>query len=116
LRTAHANYLRSHLLQSVAVLIAAAASIGAAQAQTQTIATPLNVNAINLVMPFTTLSGTTTINQNFTNAISINNNSTAFQRGQAIIDNTITTDNGVVLSDALGSKTSRRTRRTILPA
>jgi hypothetical protein len=44
MRTAHANYLRSHLLQSVAVLIAAAASIGAAQAQTQTIATPLNVN------------------------------------------------------------------------
>lgn len=106
MRTAHANYLRSHLLQSVAVLIAAAASIGAAQAQTQTIATPLNVNAINLVMPFTSLAGTTTINQNFTNAIAINNNSTAFQRGQAIIDNTITTDNGVVLSDALGSKMS----------
>src|SRR5262245_26810688 len=104
MRTAHARYLRSHLLQSVAVLIAAAASIGAAQAQTQTIATPLNVNAINLVSPFTQLLGTTTINQNFTNAISINNNSTAAQRGQAIVDNTITTDNGVVLADALGSK------------
>ena len=106
MRTAHAKYLRSHLLQSVAVLIAAAASIGAAQAQTQTLATPLNVNAINLTLPFTQLLGTTTINQNLTTAISINNNSTAFQRGQAIIDNTITTDNGVVLSDALGSKMS----------
>jgi hypothetical protein len=106
MRTVHTSYLKSHLLQSVAVLIAAAASMNAAQAQTQTIATPPNVNAINLVLPFTTLLGSTTINQNFTTAVSINNNSTAFQRGQAIIDNTITTDNGVVLSDALGSKMS----------
>src|SRR5262249_9331676 len=96
--TAHANYLKSHLLQSVAVMIAAAASVGAAHAQTQTIATPPNVNVINLLNPFTTLLGTTTINQNLTNAIQINNNSTGAQRGQAIIDNTITTDNGVVLS------------------
>src|SRR5262245_18503714 len=108
MHTAHAKYLKSHLLKSVAVLIAAAASIGAAQAQTQTqtLATPLNVNAINLTLPFTQLLGTTTINQNLTNAISINNIPTPFQRGQAIIDNTITTDNGVVLSDALGSKMS----------
>jgi subtilase-type serine protease len=107
MHTAHARYLRSHLLGSVAVLIAAAASIGAAQAQTQTIATPPNVNAINLLNPFTRLLGTPTINQNFTNTISINTNSTAAQRAQSIIDNTITTDNGVVLSDAaLGSKMS----------
>jgi subtilase-type serine protease len=72
MRTVNTSYLKSHLLQSVAVLIAAAASMNAAQAQTQTIATPPNVNAINLVLPF----------------------------------NTITTDNGVVLSDALGSKMS----------
>ena len=65
-----------------------------------------NVDAINLISPFSRLLGTTTINQNFNNAISINNNSSAAQRGQSIIDNTITTDNGVVLSDALGSKTS----------
>jgi subtilase-type serine protease len=103
---AHANYLKSHLLQSVAVMIAAAASIGTAQAQTQTIATPPNVDAINLLKPFTTLLGTSTITQNFANAFSVNNNSTTAQRGQAIIDNTITTDNGVVLSDALGSKMS----------
>jgi hypothetical protein len=106
MHTANATYLKSHLLRSVAVLIAAAASVGAAQAQTQTIATPPNVNAINLVNPFTTLLGSPTINQNFTTAISINNNSTAAQRAQSIIDNTITTDNGVVLSDALGSKMS----------
>src|SRR5437868_4660763 len=68
MRTAHAKYLKSHLLQSVAVLIAAAASMNAAQAQTQTIATPPNVNAINLVLPFSTLLGSTTINQNFTTA------------------------------------------------
>jgi subtilase-type serine protease len=106
MHTANARYLKSHLMRSVAVLIAAAASIGAAQAQTQTIATPPNVNAISLLNPFTTLLGTATINQNFTNAISINNNSTAAQRAQSIVDNTITTDNGVVLSDALGSKMS----------
>ncbi|MEA2924408.1 MAG: hypothetical protein QOD25_1530, partial [Alphaproteobacteria bacterium] len=106
MRSAHAKQLNSYLLQSVAVLIAAAASVGTAQAQTQTIATPPNVDAINLLKPFTTLLGSTTINQNFTNAVSINNNSTAAQRGQSIIDNTITTDNGVVLSDALGSKMS----------
>jgi hypothetical protein len=63
MRTVHTSYLKSHLLQSVAVLIAAAASMNAAQAQTQTIATPPNVNAINLVLPFTTLLGSTTINQ-----------------------------------------------------
>jgi len=106
LHTAHAKYLKSHLVHSLAVMIAAAASIGAAQAQTQTIATPPNVDAINLISPFSTLLGTTTINQNFTNVISINNNSTVAQRGQAIIDNTRTPDNGVVLSDALGSKMS----------
>ncbi len=106
MHTAHAKYLKSHLVHSLAVMIAAAASIGAAQAQTQTIATPPNVDAINLISPFSTLLGTTTINQNFTNVISINNNSTVAQRGQAIIDNTRTPDNGVVLSDALGSKMS----------
>src|ERR1700746_1016925 len=104
MRAAQAKYLRSHLLQSVAVLIAAAASMNAAQAQTQTIATPTNVNAINLLNPFTTLLGSPTIAANFTNAVAVNNNSTVSQRNQAIIDNTITTDNGVVLSDALGSK------------
>ena len=61
MHTAHAKYLKSHLVHSLAVMIAAAASIGAAQAQTQTIATPPNVDAINLISPFSTLLGTTTI-------------------------------------------------------
>ena len=59
--------------------------------------------SINLLDPFSTLLGTTAITQNLSTAISINNNSTAAQRGQALIDNTITTDNGVVLSDGLGT-------------
>jgi uncharacterized protein with beta-barrel porin domain len=84
-------------------VVAAALSVQSAYAQTQTIATPLNANAINLLNPFSTLLGTTAITQNFSNAVSINNNSTAAQRAQALIDNTITTDNGVVLSDGLGT-------------
>lgn len=91
----------ARLSSFVAVLLAT--SSHAALAQTQTIATPLNANAINLLMPFSTLLGTSTISQNLTTAISINNNSTAAQRAQALIDNTITTDNGVVLSDGLGT-------------
>jgi hypothetical protein len=106
MRTARRSYINSRLLQSVAVIVAAAASVSAARAQTQTIATPLNVEVINLLMPFSILLGTTTINQNLPTAIAINNNSTAAQRAQSIIDNTITTDNGVVLAGALGSKMS----------
>src|SRR6267378_8209803 len=96
--------LSPRLKTSTALLIIVLASLGSAQAQTQTVATPLNADAINLLMPFSTLLGSTAINQNFSTAIGINNSSTAAQRGQAIIDNTITTDNGVVLADALGSK------------
>jgi subtilase-type serine protease len=88
---------------SIFAVVAAALSVQSAHAQTQTIATPLNTNAINLLSPFSTLLGTTAITQNFSTAISINNNSTSAQRAQALIDNTITTDNGVVLSDGLGT-------------
>ena len=84
-------------------VVAATLSVQSAYAQTQTIATPLNANAINLLNPFSTLLGTTAITQNFSTAVSINNNSSAAQRAQALIDNTITTDNGVVLSDGLGT-------------
>lgn len=84
-------------------VVAAALSAQSAHAQTQTIATPLNANVINVLSPFSTLLGTTAITQNFSNAVSINNSSTAAQRAQALIDNTITTDNGVVLSDGLGT-------------
>jgi hypothetical protein len=86
------------------VLLATTSLTQVAHAQTQTIATPLNVDAINLLNPFSTLSGSTVIQQNLTNSFSINNTSTAAQRQQALVDNTITTDNGVVLSDGLGSK------------
>ncbi len=88
---------------STVAILAATSLSQAAFAQTQTVATPLNVNAINLLSPFSTLLGTPTISQNLTTAISINNNATSAQRAQALIDNTITTDNGVVLSDGLGT-------------
>src|ERR1700704_6417290 len=90
--------------RSAAIAVVSIACLGSAHAQTQTVATPLNADVINLLMPFSTLLGSTAINQNFSNAFNINNSSTAAQRGQAIIDNTITTDNGVVIADALGSK------------
>jgi subtilase-type serine protease len=90
--------------RSAAIAVVSIACLGSAHAQTQTVATPLNADVINLLMPFSTLLGSTAINQNFSNAFNINNSSTAAQRGQAIIDNTITTDNGVVVADALGSK------------
>ena len=86
------------------VLLATTSLTQVAHAQTQTMATPLNVDAINLLNPFSTLSGSTVIQQNLTGAFSINNNSTAAQRQQALVDNTITTDNAVVLTDGLGSK------------
>jgi len=97
------NCFKLRLMQSTA-LIGFLVLANSAQAQTQTVATPLNANAINLLMPFSTLVGTPTIAQNLTTAISINNNSTASQRAQALIDNTITTDNAVVLSDGLGTR------------
>jgi subtilase-type serine protease len=94
----------SRLKRSAAAAAISIACLGSAQAQTQTVATPLNADVINMLMPFSTLLGSTAINQNLANAFNINNTSTAAQRGQAIIDNTITTDNGVVIADALGSK------------
>jgi hypothetical protein len=95
-----------HSASALAIIAATASS--SALAQTQTIATPLNVDAINLLMGFSTLPiAGMVLTNNFNTAISTNNSSNAAQRQQAIIDNTITTDNGVVLSDALGSKMSQ---------
>ena len=54
--------------QSAAIAVLSIACLSSAQAQTQTVATPLNADAINLLMPFSTLLGTTAINQNLTNA------------------------------------------------
>jgi subtilase-type serine protease len=88
---------------SAFAIVVVASSFQSAYAQTQTIATPLNANAINLLSPFSTLLGTTAITQNFSTSVAINNNSTAAQRAQSLIDNNITTDNGVILSDGLGT-------------
>lgn len=96
--------MRVTKVSSIVAVLAVASSVPSAFAQTQTIATPLNANVINVLSPFSTLLGTTTISQNFTNAVSINNTATAAQRAQSLIDNTITTDNAVVLSDGLGTK------------
>lgn len=71
----------------------------AAQAQTQP-----NINAVNLLSPFNTLlSFPNVMTSTLNTAISINNSSTAAQRTQAVTDNLITTDNGQVLADGLGS-------------
>jgi uncharacterized protein with beta-barrel porin domain len=91
--------MRVTKVSSVFVVLAATSSAQTAFAQTQTIATPLNANVINVLSPFST----PTISQNLSTAVSINNNATAAQRAQALIDNTITTDNAVVLSDGLGT-------------
>jgi autotransporter-associated beta strand protein len=81
-----------------AVAIAALATT--AQAQT----TP-NLNSNNLLLPFSNLlNSPNVLSSNLQQTISINNNSTAAQRNQAIIDNTITTDTGSVVSDGLGTK------------
>jgi uncharacterized protein with beta-barrel porin domain len=95
--------MRIKKITSAFAIIGAVTSAQSVYAHTQTIATPLNANVINLLSPFSTLVGTTTINQNLSTAISVNNNSTAAQRAQALVDNTITTDNGVILSDGLGT-------------
>jgi hypothetical protein len=98
-------------MYSASVLAIIAATGGSALAQTQTIATPLNIDAIKLLLQFSTLTPHgATLTNNFNAAIAINNNpasgltNTNAARAQALIDNSITTDNGVVISDALGSR------------
>jgi subtilase-type serine protease len=95
--------IHSHLMRATAVVLAVTTIAGSAHAQSA-----INIDAGNLLSPFSTYlgspAGVTLLNNNFSGAVSINNGSSAGQRGQAIIDNTITTDNGVVLADGLGSK------------
>lgn len=76
-------------------------SVCAATAQAQT--TP-NLNSNALLQPFNTLLGSTALTTNLQAAISINNNATAAQRTQAVTDNTINTDTGLLLADGLGSR------------
>lgn len=70
---------------------------GAAHAQTQP-----NLNAEALLDPFKTLPGSV-LAPNLSTASTINQSATSAQKAQAIIDNTIETDRGSVLSDGLGS-------------
>jgi outer membrane autotransporter protein len=82
------------------LVFAVAIFASAAQAQTS-----LYQNASNLLLPFLDLLSNpdvTTANQQ--QAISINNNSTAAQRNQAITDNTMSLDNASVVADGLGSR------------
>lgn len=76
-------------------------SVCAAAAQAQT--TP-NLNSNGLLQPFNTLLGSTALTTNLQTAISINNASTAAQRAQAVTDNTINTDTGILLADGLGTR------------
>ena len=71
---------KSRLLQSISVLtVASFASIGGAHAQAANV-TPSNVNVLNLLSPFLGLNaspvGRTTLTDNLSQAISINNSAT----------------------------------------
>ena len=71
---------KSRLLQSISVLaVASVASIGGAHAQAANV-TPSNVNVLNLLSPFLGLNATpvgrTTLTDNLSQAISINNSAT----------------------------------------
>lgn len=74
-----------------------------------------NINATELISSFSQLNNTSAgkevLRQNLVTVISINNNSTAEQRQQAIYDNTIVAlfgsmSNGLLVSDALGETMS----------
>src|SRR5882757_2656786 len=82
--TSLAVIFKSRLLNSISVLtVASVASISGAQAQAANV-TPSNVNVLNLLSPFLGLNATgvgrTTLQDNLSQAISINNNSSATLR------------------------------------
>lgn len=89
-----------------ALALSVALGSGAALAQSQS-----NINGANLLNPFTTLgstpAGIADLTSNLGTAISVNNGSSALQRQRALIDNTITSENGVVVSDGLGTSLNR---------
>ncbi len=85
-----AVFYKSRLLQSISVLaIASAASIGAAHAQAAN-TTPSNVNVLNLLSPFLGLNATpigrTTLTDNLSQAISINNSASPTLQSLAYSD------------------------------
>jgi subtilase-type serine protease len=112
MRVPPAGVLRSRLLQSVAVVIAAtAASVVDAHAQSANL-TPANVNVLNLLSPFLNLNltaaGQETLQVNLSQSLNINNNVTLTDEQRSISDkslmnaasNSITLANG--MSMALG--------------
>src|SRR6202167_5744391 len=81
---------KSRLLQSISVLaVASVASLGGAHAQAANV-TPSNVNVLNLLSPFLGLNATpvgrTTLTDNLSRAISINNSATPAQQDLAYSD------------------------------
>jgi autotransporter-associated beta strand protein len=86
--------------RSALLAFAVAVSGSAAEAQTT-----LYQNASNLLLPFLDLLNNPDVTSaNQQQAISINNNSTAAQRNQAITDNTMSLDNASVVADGLGTR------------
>ncbi len=85
-----AVFYKSRLLKSISVLaVASVASVSGAHAQAANV-TPSNVNVLNLLSPFlglnATPTGRTTLTDNLSQAISINNNSTTSLREMAYSD------------------------------
>jgi subtilase-type serine protease len=104
-----AVFYKSRLLQSISVLaVASVASIGGAQAQAANV-TPSNVNVLDLLSPFLGLNATpvgrTTLTDNLSQAISINNSATLPLQERAYSDKNLlgSASNTVVgLSGAFG--------------
>ena len=83
-----------------AVSAAVVLCTGGAMAQTVP-----NQNAEALLSPFIGLTNSPgVLTSNLNTTISINNSASAAQRAQAVIDNAITSDNGSVVADGLGTK------------
>ncbi|MCK2053029.1 phosphatase PAP2 family protein, partial [Methylobacterium sp. 37f] len=82
-----------------------AATLGATGARAQS---AQNITATGLVSGLSVLPNTNVgiadLNANLATALAINNGATPDQQRRAIIDNTITSSNGVALADAFGSR------------
>jgi subtilase-type serine protease len=99
---------KSRLLQSISVLtVASLASIGGAHADPANV-TPSNVNVLNLLSPFlglnATPTGRTTLTDNLSQAISINNSATPSSKISLIATRT---SSGAPRTSSLGSVTPK---------
>ncbi|KQP30535.1 hypothetical protein ASF49_13575 [Methylobacterium sp. Leaf104] len=92
-------------LSGVSIAAIVAATLGATGARAQS---AQNITATGLVSGLSVLpnsaAGIADLNANLATALAINNGATPEQRLRATIDNTITSSNGVVVADALGSR------------